>query len=148
MSGLGWVALHSNGGVLHHRSSWELENTAIYEGCPLYRPPYIHRLFNRRSDRGAAVFVIHKSTPGWFCKVRNLSVRGCRDDMWRPAQYRLGGTVTNIGVSDCVTQTMMGSWPRIWATMLLLAYPFLAAGAATCTALAGKCWLQYLRTYR
>jgi len=31
----------------------------------------------------AAVFVIHKCTAQWFRRVRHLSVRDRRDDVWR-----------------------------------------------------------------
>ena len=48
----------------------------------------------------AAVFVIHKSTAEWFRKVRHLSIRGCRDDMWQSVHYRLGGTVPIVEVAD------------------------------------------------
>ena len=104
MSGLGRVALHGDGGVLHHRSSWELENTAIYEGCPLYHPPYIHRLFNRRSDRGICCCVRHSQIYFRVVLQGSSSLRTWLPRRYgRPAQYRLGGTVTNIGVADYVT---------------------------------------------
>ena len=44
-------------------------------------------------------------------------------------------------------QYMMGSRPRIWATMFLLSFPFIAIGVSATTAAAGECSRKGLITY-
>ena len=57
----------------------------------------------------------------------------------RFVHHSRAGTVPVIEIADRgVKQTTMGSRPRVWTTIMILSFPFLAVGVSTCTAAAGK----------
>jgi hypothetical protein len=87
----------------------------------------------------AAVFAFHKARVDWFQEVRYPSIPDFQVDTRRTVYYRLSNAVFLIEADGGAKQTMMGSRPRIWATMILLSFPFVSVGASTCTAAAGEC---------
>jgi hypothetical protein len=88
----------------------------------------------------AAAFTFHKARVEWFHEVRYPSIPDFQDDTRRTVYYRLSNVVFLIEETDGgAKQTMMSSRPRICATMILLSFPFLSAGAATISGACGKC---------
>jgi len=85
------------------------------------------------------VFIIHKAKVDWFNEVRYPSVLCSQDDTRRTVYYRLSDVVSLIQADGDTKQTMMGSLPRIWVTMILLSFPSMSIGISTCAAAAGEC---------
>ena len=55
------------------------------------------------------------------------------------AYYRLSSVVFLVETDRGVKQHMMGSRLRIWATMFMLSFPFIAIGVSATTAAVGEC---------
>lgn len=74
------------------------------------------------------VFATHKLTAQWFNEVRT-PVRHCPSNPNRLAE----------GTDGDAKQAMMGSRLRIWTSMIVLSYPFMAAAISTYSTVVGEC---------
>ena len=88
----------------------------------------------------SCAFIINRSSSKWVREVRYPSVLDCRDGMRCTVYYHLSSAVLLVEDTDRdAKQYLAGSRPRIWATMFMLSFPFIAVAVAATSAAAGEC---------
>ena len=139
ISGLGCFDPECDDGILYHSATRHsiLPYTIVGPYCLLLAA--VGFSLGGLIVGSTTVFIIHKAKVDWFNEVRYPFVLCSQDDTRRTVYYRLSNGVSLIRADGGTKQTMMGSRPRIWVTMILLSFPFMSIGISTCAAAAGEC---------